>query len=241
MNAPKLFVNAGMFRSGSTWAFNVAKRALAISDPGRNVVHAYAEAADLDGILDTRSEDHRVVKCHEPTPRLLQALDDGTVDALVFSQRDPMAALASCVAQFVNREPFSKDWDFDRAVDRTARGIQFGARLRGHRRVLVVDLHRDGEAESLRAILDHLRIDLRPVQFDALLSELSFEPMRNRSNAIADMPTESLERGLNDPVTMMHAGHVEKGVDRDWTTELTLDQAMYASDVFFAAARPAKP
>jgi hypothetical protein len=240
MSQPRLFVNAGMFRSGSTWSFNVAKRALAVSDPSRPVVHIYAEGPELDAILDTRSEEHRVVKCHNPTPRLLETLDDGTIDAMLFSQRDPLAALASCVSQFVKREPFSKDWDFERAVERTAGGIEFGARLRGHARVLVVDLHRDGEDDSLRAILAHLGIALTPAQFEGILGELSFEQMRHRSEAIARMPEESLQRGFSDPVTMMHAGHVEKGVDRDWTSELTPEQAMYASEMFFAAARPSK-
>jgi hypothetical protein len=229
---------AGMFRSGSTWAFNVTKKLLATADPETEVEAGYFEGEELDGMLSTGSDHHRVIKCHFGTEALIRSIDSGVVDSVIYSQRDPMAALASCVEQFCSRLPFSDDWTFEIAVERIGQGIALGASLRDIAGVLFLDLHRDGEERSLEAIAGHLGI--RPTHTDGarILGEFSFAHMRVRSDTIASVPPEDLMRGINDPETLMHARHVDKGVARDWTKELTLEQAMFASQQFSRYSLP---
>jgi hypothetical protein len=236
---PVTILCAGMFRSGSTWAFNVTRQLLAAADPETEVEAGYFEGEELEDMLSYRSDHHRVIKCHFGTDALIRSVDSGVVDSVIYSQRDPMAALASCVEQFCSRLPFSDDWTFETAVERVGHGIALGVALREVAGVLVLDLHRDGEERSLLAIAGHMGVSLPGSEQARILEEFSFAHMRERSGVIASVPPEDLMRGINDPETLMHAGHVDKGSDRDWTTELTLEQAMYASEQFSRYSLPA--
>jgi hypothetical protein len=181
-----------------------------------------------------------VVKCHHGIEDMVAGIQSQTVDRTVYSYRDPMTALASCVDQFCARPMFSQDWDFDRAVGRIEDGLEIGRRLRAMPGVLVVDLHADGEEASLDAILAHVGLDLSAPQRDTLLHEYAFSRMRQRSAEIAELPRESLLRGCNDPQTLMHPHHVDKGRSRVWADELTREQIHHAY-VTFAAYRDLVP
>jgi hypothetical protein len=105
-------VCAGVVRSGSMWAFNVVRRLLELAPPERHVSWEWAEGTELDSaVWRTLGSDHHVIKCHEESGGFLSALDAQFVNGIVLSLRDPVASLASCMEQFVNREPFSHHWN----------------------------------------------------------------------------------------------------------------------------------
>lgn len=230
---PVRVVCAGIYRSGSTWSFNVVRRLLEVTPPGRAVAYDYAEPDELDNFVwRSLSDEHHVVKCHAGSDGFLDAVRAGFVHGVVFSLRDPMAALASCVEQFCNREPFSRDWTFERALDHIEDGLRFGAELVGNPGVVFIDLHRDGEAASLERIVDFMGIAVPPAELEDVREEFTFSAMRERSERIAEQPADSLLRGINDPATLMHAHHVEKGAARDWRSELSPDQIAAATERF---------
>jgi hypothetical protein len=226
-------VCAGIYRSGSTWSFNVVRRLLEVTPPGREVAYDYAEPQELDNFVwRSLGGEHHVVKCHAGSNGFLDAVRAGFVHAVVFSLRDPMAALASCVEQFCNREPFSREWTFERALDHIEEGLRFGDQLVGQPGVVFIDLHRNGEAASLERIVDFLGVVVAPAELAKIRDEFTFTAMRERSERIAEQPAESLLRGINDPATLMHANHVEKGAARDWRSELTAEQIAAATERF---------
>jgi hypothetical protein len=230
---PVRLVCAGIYRSGSTWSFNVVRRLLELTPPGRDVAYDYAEPQELDNFVwRSLGEEHHVVKCHAGSAGFVDAVRAGFVNGVVFSLRDPMAALASCVEQFCNREPFSRDWTFERALDHIEDGLRFGDQLVGSPGVAFIDLHRDGEAASLERIVKFMGIAVPPDIVEEVRAQFSFEEMRERSERIAEQPADSLLRGINDPATLMHANHVEKGAARDWRSELSPDQIAAATERF---------
>jgi hypothetical protein len=226
-------VCAGVVRSGSMWAFNVVRRLLELAPPERHVSWEWAEGAELDSaVWRTLGSDHHVIKCHEESGGFVSALDAQFVNGIVFSLRDPMASLASCMEQFVNREPFSHHWNFETALGHIEGGLRLARRVAGREQVVFVDLHGDGEAASLERIVEAVGLALAPEVLDAVREQFTFSEMRERSARIAEQPPEALINGINDPVTFMHANHVDKGTRRDWRSELTADQIAVATERF---------
>lgn len=133
-------VCAGVVRSGSMWAFNVVRRLLELAPPERHVSWEWAEGTELDAaVWRTLGSDHHVIKCHEESGGFLSALDAQFVNGIVFSLRDPMASLASCMEPFVNREPFSHHWNFETALGHIEGGLRLARRVAGRQEVLFVD------------------------------------------------------------------------------------------------------
>ena len=206
---------------------------MTLADPDREVVVEYAEGDDLDTLVwADRPAHNQVIKCHAASSGFVPAVQAGSVDAVVFTFRDPMTALASCVEQFCNRPPFNADWTFERALDRVTDGLKFGSLLEGSFVVLFVDLHRDGEAATIAQMAAFLGVEASPEDLARIQAEFSFDAMRERSAAIAEQDPETLLRGINDPQTLMHANHVDKGVHRDWRSELTEEQVAAALERF---------
>ena len=111
-------------------------------------------------------------------------------------------------------------------------GLKFASALEGSFVVLFVDLHRDGETATIARIAEFLGVEASPEDLARIEAEFSFDAMRERSAAIADQDPETLLRGINDPQTLMHANHVDKGVHRDWRSELTEEQVASALERF---------
>ena len=226
-------VCAGVVRSGSMWAFNVVRRLLELAPPERPVSRQWAEGAELDDVVwRTLGSDHHVIKCHEESAGFIPALDAQFVNGVVFSLRDPLASLASCMEQFVNREPFSQHWNFETALGHIEGGLHLARRVAGRSDVVFVDLHRDGEAASLDRIVQFMGVTMAPDVVDAVREQFTFSEMRERAARIAEQPPEALMNGINDPVTFMHANHVDKGTRRDWRSELTAEQIAVATERF---------
>jgi Sulfotransferase domain len=226
-------VCAGVVRSGSMWAFNVVRRLLELAPPERHVSWQWAEGAELDSVVwSTLGSDHHVIKCHEESGGFVSALDAQFVNGIVFSLRDPTASLASCMEQFVNREPFSHHWNFETALGHIEAGLALARRVAGRAEVVFVDLHRDGELRSLERIVGFMGLTLSPEVIESVHEQFTFSEMRERSARIADQPRAALMNGINDPVTFMHANHVEKGTRRDWRSELTAAQIAVATERF---------
>ncbi|HTP18583.1 MAG TPA: sulfotransferase domain-containing protein [Solirubrobacteraceae bacterium] len=226
-------VQAGVVRSGSMWSFNIVRRLLELAPPERHVSWQWAEGPELDSVVwTTLGSDHHVIKCHEESGGFIPALDAHFVNGIVFSLRDPMASLASCMEQFVTREPFCHHWNFEVALGHIEGGLQLARRVAGRPEVVFVDLHRDGEAASLQRIVEFMDLTLAPEVVDSVREQFTFSEMRERSARIAEQPPEALMNGINDPVTFMHANHVDKGTGRDWRSELTAEQIDVATERF---------
>ena len=226
-------VCAGVVRSGSTWAFNVVRRLLEFAPPERPVAWEWAESNELDiAVWRTLGNEHHVIKCHEESDGFVSALEARFVNGLVFSVRDPMASLASCIEQFVNREPFSLHWTFEVALGHIEGGLKLARRVADRQDVVFVDLHGDGEATSVQRIVDFMGLPLDPADVASVQEQFSFSRMRDRSSRVATESPDALLNGINDPVTFMHANHVDKGNDRDWRHELTEQQIAVASNRF---------
>jgi hypothetical protein len=213
------------------WAFNVVRRLLELAPPERPVTRDWLEGAELDAALwSTLGYEHHLIKCHVMSGGFVPALDAQFASGVVFTLRDPLACLASCIERFVNREPHN--WTFETALGWIERGLQLGHQLAGRPDVVFVDMNRDGEAASLERIVEFMGVPLAPDAIEAVREQFTFAQMRERSARIAEQPPEALMRGLNDPDTFMFANHVDKGAGRDWRGELTSEQIAVATERF---------
>ncbi|MGJ3241796.1 MAG: hypothetical protein ACFE0O_02395 [Opitutales bacterium] len=229
---PNNLVVLGMFRSGSTWAFNVALALLKAKLPGTKIFHAFAEGPSFDRALAKGTRREQVLKCHGWTKALGGALRSGRVTLVIHTCRDPLMALASCVEQFTNHPTFAHDWPFERAVDRIVQGLIIRRRLRAFPNCVVFDLHNDGEEQALALLVEAIHPDVSEETRVHIQNAFRFGRMKKISRQLADRDAGDLLRGINDPRTLMHGNHVARGTERRWTDVLTAEQVAYARKAF---------
>lgn len=229
---PNNLVVLGMFRSGSTWAFNVALALLKAKLPDRKTYHAFAEGPSFDRALAKGARREQVLKCHGWTNALGDALRSGGVTLVIHTYREPLMALASCVEQFTRHPTFARDWPFERAVDRIVQGLVIRRRLRAFPHCVVFDLHTEGEKHALTRLVNAIYPDVSEANRSHIENAFRFGRMKKLSRQLADREPGDLLRGINDPRTLMHANHVARGAERRWTDVLTAEQVAYARKAF---------
>ena len=119
---------AGMFASGSTWAFNVMRGMLAGAYPGRAVKGRFVNvAADLDGLDDADAV--HVVKSHDMAPEVAAELLRRAT-RLVVTIRDPRDAVTSLMLY--------QRYRFEQALTTIAKSGNFVAGLVADPRALLL-------------------------------------------------------------------------------------------------------
>ena len=123
-----LYWCAGMYASGSTWAYNIMRGVTAALHAGQTVRGRFVNyLADLEG-LDDQGRVH-VVKTHDVAPEVATQLSRRTT-RLVVPIRDPRDAVTSMM--LYQRYPF------DMALDWVARSGKFAASLVADPRALLL-------------------------------------------------------------------------------------------------------
>jgi hypothetical protein len=122
-----LYWCAGMYASGSTWAYNVMREIVAVLHPDRPVIGRFVNTlADLAGIDDDASQ---VVKSHDLAEDVAVALS-GRADHLVVTIRDPRDAVTSLM--LYQRYPFAM------ALDTIAKSAEFVGGFAADKRTLLL-------------------------------------------------------------------------------------------------------
>lgn len=123
-----VFWCAGMYASGSTWAYNTMRAIAACRAPDRAITGRFVNTlADLAGVDDTAA-DH-VVKTHDLAEDVAQALS-AQAQHLVVTIRDPRDAVSSLM--LYQRYPFAM------ALDTIAKSAEFVARFAADPRTLLL-------------------------------------------------------------------------------------------------------
>lgn len=96
---PEAVLCAGLYRSGSTWTFNVAARLFRLRFPAKHIVAIYTD--DLGEIEESAMQDADclVLKAHKPAPAVRSLARISGMPVLLTS-RDPRDAVASLMMQF---------------------------------------------------------------------------------------------------------------------------------------------
>jgi len=196
---------AGLYGSGSTWAYNVVRALLQQAGPGP-VAGFYADeiAAQHEAALQDSAA--AAIKCHRPGPGIL-ALTRLAGLPVILTLRDPRDCVASMMQRF--------GVGFGAAHRQVVASAAAALRLRALPRVLVLHYEAGaiGAPRTIRAIAEHLGITVDAATIDGLARALSAETVRAHVAALeaAGRFAGGPPATTAEPETAWHPGHVGDG------------------------------
>jgi hypothetical protein len=200
--APSLVWCAGVFASGSTWTYNMLRRAGAMLAPERPVVGRFVNAvADLDGIDDAAVL--HIVKSHDLADEVAAELGR-RAGRIVVTLRDPRDAVTSLMLY--------QRYGFAAALDVIAGSARFCARLAGDKRALVLRYESGfiDDPATLDRLAGVLGGVLRPDQRTALFALGRRATIEAEIAALPQQPAtvrHPPSGDMFDPATQWHLHH----------------------------------
>jgi hypothetical protein len=200
---PRIILSLGLFRSASTWAFNVTADIARTLGPVQTLFADSVASLAEQLAADTRCA---VVKSHVPG-RDLRLLAQFAGAATVLTVRDPLDCVASLMEQFKE--------DFAPACADVAASARASLAVLDVLPALVVRYEAPGarEAQAVSVIAEHLAASLSLE--DAAQIAQSYRPETVRSTVDALMLGGGFDdrpaREQFDPRTHWHPGHVGSG------------------------------
>lgn len=214
---------AGMFRSGSTWQYQIACEILA-REPRPLICYGYQHAPHVAEILaDAHGDDcNHVLKTHEVIP---SALDDtrGTVKAL-YSYRDLRDVVYSMAHKLHGDYRDAIDWHI------TEQCLEADAFWQAYPGVLL-QRYEDWMGHTLPhilAIARHLEVTLSVADAEDLCVTYRLAKQKDRTIRIAEhLRAEGVDLDdranalRNDAKSLLHWNHVREGQVGDWRDRAT--------------------
>ncbi len=204
----------GMFRSGSTWAYNIAR--VAMLGHGRAVHGEYrddigAAVAQCPPVIRAH-----LIKTHRPDPAGRGLIERGACRT-VCTYREPLECIASNIEAFGH--------PFDHTLDRAVEALEFLRFQLAAPDVLFVAYEdiTDRPGEAVRAITDYLEAPVPPDEVEAIARHFSRANVadftaRFKDHVTAQVgPTEAWEGD-----TLFHTDHIRA---RPSSPEALLDAA----------------
>jgi hypothetical protein len=229
----RLCICNGMYRSGSTWSFNVCRALYQVLGGDQNRSQSgYMNREPLEQLILTKLPAITfplVVKSHDVGSAAITALRGGHARA-VCTFRDPRDAVASDM-KFMNHP-------FETAVKRISASLESLHLLQSIPHVLLVSYERmmTDPHLQIRRIADHLGVkaDESTVrQIDAKTnlenSQRVCETLKTRHSR--DVYQSPLSNHRIDPSTHLHDNHINGGTIGRWKDELSIDRAIHLTEL----------
>lgn len=213
----RLVVCAGVYRSGSTWAYNMVKAIVNAANPSARIAGRFAENIDEFVLSGTEQSDVIVLKTH-PQPSLL-ALIEFLNAPVILSVRDPRDCVASWLEMLGE--------EFDAFQPRLMRSCSAALELAKSHRTLTIR-YEDGATKNTRTVIsiaEHLGLKIDEHCAAQLLTRLSAESVKEQINSMAS--TGRLDPGqrlVGDPQTLWLPAHVGDGRTGKYHQKLNAEQ-----------------
>jgi hypothetical protein len=222
-----------MFRSGSTWSFNVCRELYQLLPQQFNepVKSGYLEAVQLEHLVTQKwptMTAPTVIKAHYIGPAAMAALRAGTAKGIC-TYRDPRDCVASDMA-FMS-------YPLEVCLKR------FGGTLEPLRlyqttpNILLVkyeDMMVD-RPRQLRRIANHLGVPANDAALHQIDARTNLQACKELCAQLPKRPANQVLHQANhiiDPVTHLHQNHINGGTIGRWRSELSIEQAMYVTEFF---------
>ncbi len=226
----------GMYRSASTWSFNVCRDILRV--PGRLVVGAHSPS-----FTETLSElsdppDHLVYKSHHLDALPAEMLSKGEAKA-VYTHRDPLDAIASGM-RFLNVS-------FEKMFEYMAESIRTLEQLMAMKRGLLIGYEEVGNDtfNQVRRIAAYLEQPLSVSAMDAIVARNTPDALKAISDSFDSLPAERI---ITDPAnraydreTLLHRNHFQGGKSGQGYGQLGHARSCLVYSAFAATLKRVRP
>jgi hypothetical protein len=207
----------GVYRSGSTWAYNMVKSIIQSALPGVRVGGRFAENIDELALSSAEHCDLVVLKTH---PQLsLLSLIEFLKPPVILSVRDPRDCVASWMQMLGE--------DFSVFQPRLMRSCFAALQLARHDYTHTIK-YEDGATASAQTVMDiaeHLGLSIAENRAVTLVKELSPESVKEKIKQMADAGRlDPNERLIGDAKTLWLPAHVGDGRTGKYQEALSSDQ-----------------
>lgn len=214
-----VFWCAGMYASGSTWAYNVM-RAIATSDPSRQVRARFANTpSDLAGIGDATFA--HVIKTHD-LPEDAAALLFAQSPRIVVTIRDPRDAVASLMTY--------QHYPFDLALATIARSARFVTAVaeRPGAKLLRYETGFPDDPATVALIAEAMGVACDAATCAAIFRDFRRDAVERFIGGLESLPQahhDARSGDVFDPETQWHKHHAGRtGEVGRWRSKLVLGQ-----------------
>jgi Sulfotransferase domain len=230
---PPIFICAGIYRSGSTWAFNVCRELgqVLAEQTGRSLASGYPNLGPLDQFLEHAAEQTEgpiVVKAHLLGPVALSWINSGKARE-IYTCRDPR----DCVASDMK----FKGHDIDAAGARVLECLRNFSTFRDSRRILLVRYEQmmADRFTAISQIASHLGFNLDERAIGRIDERTNLSTSLRTCQELKTRPGGQYRRdGAHrvDPTTLLYDNHIAGGTIGRWKQDLSPDQQGFLTRFF---------
>jgi hypothetical protein len=221
-----LVICAGMFRSGSTWQYQVACDLLE-RHGGVNAL-GYVYGLDIAPLAD-RGEGRHVFKFHDTNPICTEWLADGRARCLYSyrDMRDAAFSMAHKQSQTLRETVFTNGF--------CQRAIASDAFWRSQKNVFVqrYETWMENPVPMVEGIAKHLDVELAPGEAEEVAAKFSLDANRERTEKLADRLrnqgvdlSDPSNTNYCDPKEQLHWNHLRTGTVGDWRQRATTEDVV---------------
>ncbi len=198
----------GMLRSGSTWAYNVAR--LLLEHAGRGTAIGFVGEGDAveQALLKQEGKAPRLIKFHLPLPKAEALLESGAARA-IHTQRD----LRDVAVSLMNFE----SQDFDTVLQRLPEIIQTHARWKRQPNIISIEYAdiRQSPKEVVRTLADFLGIAVDDDAIERIVHACSLQSVQRQLQAMDTSKADNVtaidqDRKFHNQ-TLLHGNHITSG------------------------------
>jgi len=217
-----LVLCTGMYRSGSTWSYNVSRETLLLRNEGGTL---YCDAVDdIQGVLINKAPEyhHVLLKCHSPD-ELGKSLIMHDCCKVIVTFREPLEAISSAMQVF--------GWTFAEALNRIESSLELIKVCLNHALCINHERIKSHPKDEIIRIATYLGYQIDNSAVERINDKFNWDKVKvftdrlalDRSSFAED---ELKDTGLSyyDQVTLFHRGHVRDRSAPSWNVYLTEDQ-----------------
>ncbi|WP_348532325.1 sulfotransferase domain-containing protein [Methylorubrum aminovorans] len=217
INKYNVIVSLGLYRSASTWMFNVIKSLVSID---YSIVSVFADnILELNELLQNNDE-VLLIKTHIPDPSLQSFIKYSNAKVLI-TIRDPL----DCVASFMRQFHLS----FEDALNRVNRSCLSILELKSivDHAIFIYESPESRNASMVLEIADFLKVTASDTQCEKIAQELKSENVRNFIDKLTDEKyfSDSSPADQYHAETHWHPRHVGEGASGLYCEVLSERQA----------------
>ncbi len=213
----RLIVCAGVYRSGSTWAYNMVKLIIQATLPGVRIGGCFAE--NIEELAPSGSEHCDLVLLKTHPQQSLLSLIEFLNPPVILSVRDPRDCVASWIQMLGE--------DFSVFQPRLMKSCLAALRLVGRDNTYTIR-YEDGATARVRTVMDiatHLGLSIAEDRAAALVKELSPESVKIQIKHMADAGRiDPSKRLISDAKTLWLPAHIGDGRIGKYREALSDDQ-----------------